>query len=224
MKNTMKIKALLAVLLLAAGCGQASMELTDFPEVREKASRGAFPLAASSAATICVDSGDARVVSIAAGLLADDVERLTGLRPAMLSELPEDGPALIAGTVGQSRLIDSLSDKGLIDTEALHGKWESYVVQTIHVDERPMLVVAGSDRRGTAFGLTSLCEAAGVSPWHWWADVTPARRKALHVQPGRFLQDEPDVQYRGIFIPSSPVSISASAETSSSESSSAASS
>ena len=108
----MTIKALLAVLLLAAGCGHASMELTEFPEVREKASKETFPLASDSAATICVDSGDARVVNIAAGLLADDVERLTGLRPAVLQELPEEGPAIIAGTVGQSCLIDSLSDKG----------------------------------------------------------------------------------------------------------------
>ena len=196
----MKIKALLAILLLVVGCGQASHELAGFPEVKEKAGKGSFPLAAAEAATICVDSGDARVVSIAAGLLADDVERLTGLRPALQTELPEEGAAIIAGTVGQSCLIDSLSGKGLIDVDALHGKWESYIIQTIHVDGRPLLVIAGSDRRGTAFGLTSLCEAAGVSPWYWWADVTPARRKALHVQPGRFLQDEPDVQYRGIFI------------------------
>ena len=100
----MKIKALLAVLLLAAGCGQASHELAGFPEVREKAGKGAFPLADSEAATICVDSGDARVVSIAAGLLADDVERLTGLRPAVQTSMPEEGPVLITGTVGQSRL------------------------------------------------------------------------------------------------------------------------
>ena len=199
-ETLMKIKALLAAMLLAAGCGQASHELAGFPEVKEKAGKESFPLAGAEAASICVDSCDARVVSIAAGLLADDVERLTGLRPALQTELPEEGPALIAGTVGQSHLIESLSDKGLIDIEALHGKWESYIVQTIHVDGRPLLVIAGSDRRGTAFGLTSLCEAAGVSPWYWWADVTPARRKALHVQPGRFQQNEPDVQYRGIFI------------------------
>ena len=65
----MKIKALLAILLLVVGCGQASMELTEFPEVREKASKGTFPLAAAEAATICVDNSDARVVSIAAAHL-----------------------------------------------------------------------------------------------------------------------------------------------------------
>lgn len=195
----MRIKALSVILLLTAGCSQISQDLDEFPKVEQKAVKGSFPLAVSEAATICVDSSDARVVSIAAGLLADDLERLTGLRPAVQTELPE-GPAVIAGTVGQSYLIDELASKGLIDTEALDGKWESYMIQTIHADGHPLLVIAGSDRRGTAFGLTSLCEAAGVSPWYWWADVTPARRKALYVQPGRFMQDEPDVQYRGIFI------------------------
>ncbi|MBQ6709513.1 MAG: glycosyl hydrolase 115 family protein [Bacteroidales bacterium] len=195
----MRVNILLAILLITAGCSQVNLELDEFPKVEQKAVKGAFPLAVSEAATICVDSCDARVVSIAAGLLADDLERVTGLRTAVQTGLPE-GPAVIAGTVGQSCLIDGLAAKGLIDTDALTGKWESYMIQTIHADGRPLLVIAGSDRRGTAFGLTSLCEAAGVSPWYWWADVTPARKKALYVQPGRFLQEEPDVQYRGIFI------------------------
>ena len=198
----MKIRTLLTVLLLAAGCGQVNQELTCFPEVTQKAHRGYFPLAsAEGTAAICVDTCDARVVGIAAEMLADDIGQLTGSRPAVQTDLPE-GPAVVAGTIGHSHLIDELSDKGLIDTEELDGKWESYVIQTIHIDGRdePLLVVAGSDRRGTAFGLASLCEAAGVSPWHWWADVTPDRKKALYVQPGCFRQDEPDVQYRGIFI------------------------
>ena len=198
----MKIRTLLAVLLLAAGCGQVNQELTCFPEVTQKAHRGYFPLASSEGtAAICVDTCDARVVGIAAEMLADDVGQLTGSRPAVQTDLPE-GPAVVAGTIGHSRLIDELSGKDLIDTEILNDKWESYVIQTVYMDGRDeaLLVIAGSDRRGTAFGLASLCEAAGVSPWHWWADVTPERKKALYVQPGRFLQDEPDVQYRGIFI------------------------
>lgn len=63
-----------------------------------------------------------------------------------------------------------------------------------------MLIVAGSDRRGTAFGLTSLSRAIGVSPWYWWADVTPAHKDQLYVQSGRYVEPGPSVQYRGIFI------------------------
>ena len=201
----MKIKLLTTILLFAVGCSPVCKDLASFPEIEEKAHRNAFPLASSeAAATICIDTCDARVVSISAGLLADDVERLTGLRPAVSASpesLPE-GPVLVAGTIGQNQMVDSFAAEGLIDPENLKGKWESFLIQTVRMEGRkdPVLVVAGSDRRGTAFGLTSLCEAAGVSPWYWWADVTPARKKALYVQSGRFLQDEPDVRYRGIFI------------------------
>lgn len=65
----MKIQALLAALLLEVGCGHSSHELAEFPEVKDKASRGAFPLAAAEAAAICVDSSDAHNARIAAGLL-----------------------------------------------------------------------------------------------------------------------------------------------------------
>ena len=89
-----------------------------------------------------------------------------------------------------------------IDVSSIKGKWESFlVVATEHPRHHtPLLLVVGSDRRGTAFGLTSLSEAIGVSPWYWWADVVPSRQSALYVAPGTFWQKEPDVQYRGIFI------------------------
>ncbi len=202
----MKLRLLAAtVSLLAIGCGQVCEELESFPEIGQNPTRNAFPLASSEhAAHICIDSCDAKVVAISAGLLADDVERLTGLKPSVLASpenLPE-GPFLVAGTIGHNSLIDTFAEEGLIDIESLKGKWESFLVQTVRPEGRmdSVLVVAGSDRRGTAFGLTSLSEAAGVSPWYWWADVTPERKKALYVQSGRFLQKEPDVQYRGIFI------------------------
>lgn len=201
----MKFRILMALAsVLAIGCSHSGNGLSSFPAVTEKAQGKAFPLSSSaSAATICIDTCDARVVEISAGLLADDVERLTGLRPAVhMSSVLPDGPAIVAGTIGNSTLVDSLAEEGIICTDSLKGKWESFLIQTVRTEGRkdPLLVIAGSDRRGTAFGLMSLSEAAGVSPWYWWADVTPQRKKALYVQPGLFLQKEPDVQYRGIFI------------------------
>ena len=62
------------------------------------------------------------------------------------------------------------------------------------------LVLAGSDRRGTAFAALSLSEAIGVSPWYWWADVNPQPRTSAYVEPGVFVQGEPSVKYRGFFI------------------------
>jgi Glycosyl hydrolase family 115 len=64
----------------------------------------------------------------------------------------------------------------------------------------PAVVIAGSDKRGTIYGIYDLSEQIGVSPWYWWADVVPDRREALYVRRGRYLRGEPSVKYRGIFL------------------------
>ena len=176
--------------------------VADFPKVSEKAQTDWFPL---GEATICTDAGDYKVVNIAAQMLADDVERVTTARSTIvpatsLKKLPQ-GATVFAGTVGHSRIIDELVCQKAIDVSAVKGKWESYIVTTLsRPGQGQLLVIAGSDRRGTAFGLTTLSETIGVSPWYWWADVTPQHKKAIYVEPGTFVQGEPSVQYRGIFI------------------------
>ena len=176
--------------------------MADFPKVSENAQTDWFPL---SEATICTDAGDYKVVSIAAQMLADDVERVTSARSTIVSatsfkKLPH-GATVFAGTVGHSRIIDELVRQKAIDVSAIKGKWESYIVTTVNRPrQKQLLVIAGSDRRGTAFGLTTMSETIGVSPWYWWADVTPAKKNALYIEPGTFVQGEPSVQYRGIFI------------------------
>lgn len=174
--------------------------VNNFPRIQETPQPGYFPL---SQAAVYTDNRDYRVVEIAAGMLADDVERVTGHRPfqAAVKELPK-GVAVVAGTLGKSVLIDQLVKRQKINVSALQGKWESFLIVTTEHPRyhTPLLAVIGSDRRGTAFGLTSLSQAIGVSPWYWWADVTPAHKSALYVEPVTFCQGEPSVQYRGIFI------------------------
>lgn len=178
------------------------------PAVNDNGNPGDFPLVDSKGvcAPIFYDSDDFPVVAVTANLLADDVERVAGLRPSVCdaSSISEVGtlPSVVAGTVGNSRLIDDLVKRGIVDADTLRGKWESFTISSVSnpANGAQMLVVAGSDRRGTAFGLTTLCEAIGVSPWYFWADVTPPRRKSLYVDSGVFYQGEPSVQYRGIFI------------------------
>ncbi len=176
-----------------------------FPETYDQAREGAFPLAADgTAAGIYIDESDFKVVEIAAGMLADDIGRVTGISgKAVLSDDYRDipaGAAVVAGTLGHSRLIERLASK--TDVSGIEGRWESFMIfTTTHPRHKtPLLVVIGSDRRGTAFGLTSLSEAIGVSPWYWWSDVTPRHKDALYIEPCMFVQDEPSVQYRGIFI------------------------
>ena len=176
--------------------------MADFPKVSEKAQTDWFPL---GEATICTDASDDKVVNIAAQMLVDDVERVTTVRSILasatsLKKLPH-GATVVAGTVGHSRIIDELVRQKAIDVSSIKGKWESYIITTVNRPrQEQLLVIVGSDRRGTAFGLTSLSESIGVSPWYWWADVTPQHKKALYVEPVTFVQGEPSVQYRGIFI------------------------
>lgn len=182
-----------------------------FPSISETPLSGYFPLATTNGtATVYTDSSDFKVVSIAADMLADDVKRVTGktmnhvfLRPHDKSgKMVNRGAAVVAGTLGHNPFIDKLVSDGTINADGLKGKWESFIVATIsrRKHSSPLLVIVGSDRRGTAFGLTSLSEAIGVSPWYWWADVTPKHKSRIYVEPCAFLQKEPSVQYRGFFI------------------------
>ena len=197
------------VILFLLCCAFAVQVFGDnqFPMVKDVAGDGWFPLVSARKATaIYTDENDYRVVGIAADMLADDVERVTGLRPERRDilhqkHLPKDA-AIVAGTLGHSTLAKWIVDRQKIDVTAISGKWESFlVVTTTHPKyHTPLLLIVGSDRRGTAYGLTTLSEAIGVSPWYWWADVTPRHHAALYLEPGSFRQGEPSVQYRGIFI------------------------
>lgn len=68
------------------------------------------------------------------------------------------------------------------------------------VSEDGKLVVAGSDSHGTAYGILEISRLLGVSPWEWWADVTPEKKETFRLS-GKFRElQSPSVEYRGIFI------------------------
>ena len=108
--------------------------------------------------------------------------------------------AVIIGTLGHSHLIDEWVRRGLINTRGL-ATWDGYLIELI---EKPApnlkraLVVVGN-KRGTAYGVYAVAQQMGVSPWYYWADVTPLKKKALFVQPKTRVVDAPRVKYRGIF-------------------------
>ena len=168
-------------------------------------SAGAVALARDGhCAPLFLDGGDWPGVLRAARDLQADVERVTGRRPVLVTEgAPRGADVVIAGTLGRSRLIDGLVAAGRLDVSGVAGRWEAYLIQTVATPlpgvERA-LVVAGADKRGTIYGLYELSEQIGVSPWYWWADVTPRQRDALFVLAGARLSDAPVVRYRGIFL------------------------
>ena len=167
--------------------------------------RGDFKLAEGSrVAEIAIAAEDSKVVQIAAENFAADLQRVTGKKPSVHTDISGlRGHVVFAGTIGDSPLIDQLISQGKLDVTQLQDQWESFLITTV-VNPVPGvdlgLVIAGSDRRGTAFGIFDLSEAIGVSPWYWWADVTPRHRDNLFVDPHTRRAGTPSVQYRGIFI------------------------
>lgn len=154
-------------------------------------------------AAILIDQQDHEVVHIAAGMLAGDLERVTGRKPEIVTQAGALPIAIIIGTLGQSRWVDQLAANGKLDVRAIQGRWEASIWQTIpqpFPGIEKALVIVGSDRRGAAYGVMDLCESAGVSPWFWWADIPVHKASAVAVTAGKRLGGEPGVKYRGIFI------------------------
>ena len=171
----------------------------------ERAEGGAFPLVADRrAAPVFVDPADHAGVQRAAADLCADVERVSGVRPVLVAAQPPPGESVvIAGTLGHSPLIDQLVRAGKVATGGLAGKWESFSISTVDHPLRGIaraLVIVGSDKRGTIYGLYEISEQIGVSPWYWWADVPAKHREAIFLKAGTFTQGPPAVKYRGIFL------------------------
>ncbi len=167
--------------------------------------KGRFALAANGKATVLVAAeADFPGVLRAVKNLQADLRKVTSVEPAVLTTTAAAGREIVlVGTLGKSPLIDQLVKAKKLNVADLTGKWEMFVTQTI---EKPFpgvdraLVIAGSDKRGTIYGVYDLSAQIGVSPWSWWADVPVQTQAALYVLPGRHTQGTPAVTYRGIFI------------------------
>lgn len=186
--------SLLAVVLAVFDCRAASVlsVSTDADGSPDHMSLKGIP--------VVFDPADSGVVESVADMLCDDLQAVTGVRPALVSgALPAGGDAIVAGTLGLSPLVDSLAESGLIPADSIRSGWERFIIRTVVDKGRRLLVVAGSDRRGTAYGVTTLSEAIGVDPWVWWADVPVERHPGISVS-ADYVSVAPSVKYRGIFI------------------------
>ena len=150
------------------------------------------------AATIVVDNNDWKGVLRAANNLGDDVRKVSGTAAAVVESAaaPQQSGAIIAGTIGKSRTIDRLMKQKKIDVKQVKGQWESYLIDVVDGN----LVIAGSDKRGTIYGIYDISERIGVSPWYWMADAPVKHQDEVYYEGGRFVQPSPKVKYRGIFI------------------------
>lgn len=110
---------------------------------------------------------------------------------------------IIIGTLGRNVLIDELVNEKKLNVETIKGKWETFQIEVIKnpfPEVEAALVIVGSDKRGTIYGIYDLAEKMGVSPWYWWADVPVKKKSDVYILPGRYTLGEPKIKYRGIFI------------------------
>ena len=147
-------------------------------------------------ATIVVDQADWAGVIRAARDLGDDVRKVTGTASAVSINGKIGSGHIVVGTIGKSRLITQLIRQKKIDVSKVKGQWESYLIDVVDGN----LVIAGSDKRGTIYGIYEISQRIGVSPWYWWADAPVMHQDEVIYRGGRIVQPSPKVKYRGIFI------------------------
>ena len=142
---------------------------------------------------IYMDANDCRGVSYAANALVRDISKVSGSQATITSNRKA---TILVGTIGHSAAIDHLIKQKRINGNLLKGKREKFII-TI-VDNQ--LVIAGSDRRGTIYGIYELSQQMGVSPWYDWADVPVEHHDSIFANKGIYTDGEPAVRYRGIFL------------------------
>ena len=192
-----RVTGFLAGALLAAGSAVSAASFEDMIANSQNRAEEYFRIASGGqTATIVLSGEEYAPVIRAAKDLSEDVKRVTGTASPVETDGRARPGAILIGTVGKSPLIDGLVAENKLNVDAIRGKWESYLIQV----KNNTLVIAGSDKRGTIYGIYELSKRMGVSPWYWWADVPVIHRDAVYAVPGTYVQDSPKVKFRGIFI------------------------
>lgn len=148
-----------------------------------------FSLRSGQSVTVACDNTEEKVVQTALQLFARDYETVFSA-PATISV---NHGGIIVGTVEKSPLIAATG----VDISDLKSKNQAFLISVLPGGR---LLVAGSDSHGTAYGIMELSRLIGVSPWEWWADVTPEKKEAFHLAADYKMVQSPSVEYRGIFI------------------------
>ncbi len=200
--STLLFLGVLAIVLVSLSSGFA---LGEPQYVQKQFTSGCFPMVdEESVATLFVDTNDFPGVVRAAGDLQMDIVRVTARKSLLTHDKGSLGTnTIIVGTLGRSPLIDELVRARKIDPDQITGKWESFLIKVIPgpiAGVQNALVIVGSDKRGTIYGIYDLSEQMGVSPWYWWADVPVPHKSSLYVKSDGFVQGPPKVKYRGIFL------------------------
>ncbi len=184
-KNLQRLTQCLAIFLMSALLPLGSHAADAF--ITFQSAQGTLQLRDVS---ISYADGEHSCVQIAAANLLRDFEQVTGVKP----QRGGNDARVVIGTIGSNPQIDQWVKQGLL--KDLKGKTEKYIIKTIG----KQLVIAGSDKRGTVYGIYELSRQIGVSPWYYWADVPVVKHPELYVKEGEYTDGEPAVRYRGLFL------------------------
>ena len=201
--NYMKKNVFLSMALLSSLSLSAADKFVSFQQ-------GDLLLNADNQIDIYLDHNDCRGVSYAVQALIKDIQNVSGSPASILADSSISGKEstsisgkrnapkanILVGTLGHSAAIDRLVKQRRLDAKLLQGKHEKFIITLID----GQLVIAGSDRRGTIYGIYELSQQMGVSPWYDWADVPIEHHDSIFVNKGIYTDGEPAVRYRGIFL------------------------
>lgn len=148
-----------------------------------------FILQSGRPVTIACDNSEELVVRTALEMLSRDIRTVLSAP----TDVNEKAGEIIIGTIGQSKAVEHSG----VDVSALEGKRQAFLLA---VSPEGKLVVVGSDKHGTAYGILEISRLLGVSPWEWWADVTPEKKERFRLSSKYRSMQSPSVEYRGIFI------------------------
>lgn len=185
---------MLSAALLSSFSVQAAQQFVHFYQ-------GDVLLNPSNRVEIYMDANDCKGVSYAVQALIKDFRQVSGCQATLTSQSgsthgKNSQPGILVGTLGHSAAIDQLVRQKRIDARQLQGKREKFIITVVD----GQLVIAGSDRRGTIYGIYELSQQMGVSPWYDWADVPVEHHDSIFVNRGIYTDGEPAVRYRGIFL------------------------
>ena len=201
--NNIKKSVFLGMALLSSLSLSAADKFVSFHQ-------GDLLLNADNRVQIYLDNNDCRGVSYAVQALIKDIQNVSGSPASILADSSISGKEstsisgkgnapkanILVGTLGHSAAIDRLVKQRRLDAKLLQGKHEKFIITLID----GQLVIAGSDRRGTIYGIYELSQQMGVSPWYDWADVPIEHHDSIFVNKGIYTDGEPAVRYRGIFL------------------------
>ena len=193
----MKIHSLICLLLIVCLDTFSANRFVVF----EKESNAFSLVSDNKIINILIDKEDQRGIHIAVDNLCEDFSQVFGMEPQLTTEISDEN-CIIVGSLN-SKYIKQLIQKEKLEKKQLQEKNEKYIITTVDAPfngVKKALVIAGSDRRGTIYGIYELSKQLGVSPWYWWMDVPVVKRAEAYILPGIYTDGEPAVKYRGIFL------------------------